>query len=60
MRAPKPINLQAMADAWDDPIAFAAQLATYYKQLELVGYRLPETDITATRKEATEREEQVD
>lgn len=49
MIAPPPLNLAEMADAWNDPIAFAAQLATYYKQLEIEGYRLPTPDRTTER-----------
>ena len=50
MIAPPPLNLAAMADAWNNPIAFAAQLQTYYAQLEREGYRLPTPDITTERK----------
>jgi len=48
MSAPPPVNLHAMADAWNDPIAFAAQLNAYYRQLEQCGYRIPDSDITTT------------
>lgn len=51
MIAPAPLNLAEMADAWSDPIAFAAQLQTYYSQLEREGYRIPTPDITTERKE---------
>lgn len=50
MIAPPPLNLAEMANAWSDPIAFAAQLQTYYSQLEREGYRLPTPDITTERK----------
>lgn len=39
MSAPAPLNMTAMASAWDDPIAFARELANYYKQLEASGHR---------------------
>lgn len=42
MTAPKPINFDAMSDAWNDPIRFAAELARYYEQLRAAGLR--ETD----------------
>jgi hypothetical protein len=44
--APPPLNLAEMADAWNNPTAFAAQLATYYRQLERDGYRVPTPDRT--------------
>lgn len=31
--APKPHNFQALADAWNDPDAFARELNAYYAQL---------------------------
>lgn len=49
MTAPPPLNLAAMADAWNDPIAFAAQLASYYQQLEGAGYRTQADDVTTAR-----------
>lgn len=49
MTAPKPANFRALADAWDSPIAFAAELAKYYAQLEDSGLRLPAPDITTER-----------
>lgn len=51
MTASRPLNLAAMADAWNDPIAFAAQLASYYQQLERSGYRIPAPDRTQPRTE---------
>lgn len=44
MTAPKPRNFQAMADAWDNPTAYAAELHRYYEQLEQdgIGTRAPE------------------
>lgn len=39
MTDPKPVNFRAMADAWDDPIRYAAELARYYQQLEQDGHR---------------------
>ena len=50
MSAPKPINMQAMAEAWEDPVAFARELHKYYTQLEASGHRLPAHDWT-NRKE---------
>ena len=49
MIAPPPLNLAEMADAWNNPIAFEAQIATYYSQLEREGYRLPTPDRTTER-----------
>lgn len=46
MSAPKPANFRALVEAWNSPIAFEAQIATYYSQLERDGYRLPTPDIT--------------
>jgi len=46
MSAPAPLNMKAMASAWDDPIAFARELANYYSQLEASGHRLPAHDDT--------------
>jgi hypothetical protein len=37
-----------MANAWDDPIAFARELHDYYAQLEASGHRVPVHDITAS------------
>lgn len=51
--APAPLNLTAMADAWDNPIAFAAALNAYYAQLSDQGYDAPPPDITQPRHEAT-------
>lgn len=48
-KIPAPLNLAAMADAWEDPVAFAAQIATYYAQLEREGFRSPTPDITNER-----------
>lgn len=56
MIAPPPLNLAEMADAWSDPIAFAAQLQTYYSQLEREGYRLPTPDITSAAKVPNDKE----
>lgn len=50
MRAPKPPNFQALTDAWNSPIAFAAELAQYYSHLEASGHRLPAPDITTERR----------
>jgi len=47
--APKPVNLRAMSDAWDNPVAFAKELAQYYQQLELSGYRAPTRNIYEPR-----------
>lgn len=46
MSAPKPLNMRAMSEAWDDPIAFARELHRYYSQLEASGHRLPAHDWT--------------
>ena len=46
MTAPAPLNMTAMSAAWDDPIAFARELANYYAQLEASGHRLPTHDWT--------------
>ncbi|MCK2022764.1 hypothetical protein KZC52_07505 [Microbacterium sp. kSW2-24] len=50
--APKPLNLRAMSNAWDNPIAFASELSLYYSQLEASGHRQPARDWT-TEQEAT-------
>lgn len=39
MKAPAPLNMSAMASAWDNPIAFARELSNYYSQLEETGHR---------------------
>ena len=39
MSAPKPINFDALSSAWSDPIRYAAELRTYYEQLERDGHR---------------------
>ncbi|MBT2497134.1 hypothetical protein J7E45_16095 [Microbacterium sp. ISL-59] len=46
MPAPKPSNFQALADAWDNPDTFAAELLKYYSDLEASGHRIPADDIT--------------
>ncbi|MGM1018000.1 MAG: hypothetical protein ACQEW8_10730 [Actinomycetota bacterium] len=43
--------MRAMADAWNNPAAFATELARYYRQLEDSGHRLPTYDYTSPRKE---------
>lgn len=48
--APPPLNLAAMANAWNDPVAFAAQLASYYRQLEEAGLRVSADDITTANR----------
>lgn len=50
--APKPLNLRAMSNAWDNPIAFASELSRCYAQLEASGHRQLTRDWT-TRKEDT-------
>lgn len=52
MKAPAPLNMTAMANAWDNPAAFARELNNYYSQLEASGHRLPTHDWTE-RKETT-------
>lgn len=54
MSAPKPVNMRAMSDAWDDPIAFARELHNYYSQLEASGHRLPAHDWTASQQDVEE------
>ncbi|KJL35466.1 hypothetical protein [Microbacterium azadirachtae] len=49
--APKPINFHAMANAWDDPIAFARELNAYYSQLAAVGALQEPHDWTEQKKE---------
>lgn len=49
--APAPLNLTAMADTWDNPIAVAAQLNAYYAQLEREGYSFQD-DVTSPRRGA--------
>lgn len=51
MTAPAPLNMRAMADAWDDPVAFASELHRYYSQLEASGHRLPAHDWTSPKLE---------
>lgn len=46
MSAPKPLNFKAMADAWDNPIAFARELNRYYAQLAESGARQEPHDWT--------------
>lgn len=53
MGAPKPLNLNAMSRAWDDPVAFARELHQYYSQLEASGHRLPTHDWTNTERNNT-------
>lgn len=50
MTAPKPLNMRAMANAWDDPVKFAAELHRYYQQLEASGHRLPQHDWTTNER----------
>lgn len=38
MSAPKPSNFSAMADAWQDPIAFSRELDAYYAELRKAGH----------------------
>ena len=45
--APPPLNFAAIADAWDNPAAYAAAINTYYAQLRQQGYAIPGPDITA-------------
>jgi hypothetical protein len=52
MSAPKPLNMRAMSQAWDDPVAFARELHHYYSQLEASGHRLPAHDWTNTESAA--------
>ncbi|MGM1017331.1 MAG: hypothetical protein ACQEW8_07330 [Actinomycetota bacterium] len=49
MSAPKPPNFSALANAWDNPAAFATELAKYYQHLEASGHRLPAPTITTAR-----------
>lgn len=35
---PKPLNWDAMSDAWDDPVRFAAEVAVYDEQLRVAGF----------------------
>ena len=35
---PKPDNFDAMSDAWDDPVRFAAEVANYDEQLRVAGF----------------------
>lgn len=49
MSAPAPLNLHAMADAWDSPAAFAAQLALYYRQLRESEHIIQDIDWTTSR-----------
>lgn len=46
MTAPKPLNFRALADSWDNPMAFATELARYYQHLEASGHRVPAHDYT--------------
>lgn len=50
MTAPKPANFQALADAWDDTDAFAAELLKYYAELEASGHRVPADDVTTANR----------
>jgi hypothetical protein len=36
--APKPDNFDAMSDAWDNPVAFAREVAVYNTQLVEAGH----------------------
>mgnify|MGYP001306619890 CR=1 FL=1 len=36
---PKPLNWDAMSDAWDDPVRFAAETAKYDEQLIAAGFQ---------------------
>lgn len=56
MSAPKPANFRALVEAWNSPIAFEAQIATYYAQLEREGYRLPTPDITSAAQVPNDKE----
>lgn len=55
MSAPKPLNFRALADSWDNPMAFATELAKYYQHLEASGHRLPAHDYTQPADAAEER-----
>ena len=46
MSAPKPSNWEALCRAWNDPYAFAAELAKYYAELGE-----PNPDITEPRRQ---------
>jgi hypothetical protein len=50
MSAPKPLNFDQLSDAWDDPLRFAAELNTYYPQLQATGHR--ESDRPRTKENA--------
>ena len=49
--APRPLNFRALADAWDDPVAFARELHKYYAQLQASGHRLPHHDYFQQRED---------
>lgn len=55
MSAPKPLNMRAMSQAWDDPVAFARELARYYQHLEASGHRVPAHDYTTAAHAAESR-----
>ena len=44
--APKPENFDALSRTWNDPNAYAAELAAYYEQLVAVGLAPHPRDIT--------------
>jgi hypothetical protein len=44
--APKPENFDALARAWNDPTAYAAELARYYDQLREAGHTPTPRDIS--------------
>lgn len=48
MTVPAPLNMRAMSNAWDDPVAFARELHRYHRQLQASGHRLPAHDWTAS------------
>ncbi|MDE0545442.1 hypothetical protein [Microbacterium sp. C7(2022)] len=53
MSAPKPANFDAMSRAWNDPTAYAAELARYYAQLTDTGHAPHPRDLTVPTKEGT-------
>lgn len=54
--APKPANFTAMANAWDDPVAFARELDRYYAQLA-ADRSAEHVDITQPRHRINEETE---
>lgn len=56
MSAPKPPNFQALANSWDNPMAFATELARYYQHLDASGHRVPAHDYTQATHVADEEE----